>query len=551
MGANIPERDLHKLEILHRHWNKSRIPSALPYILLVIAVLLLYSNTFQSPFIFDDWENLSQPSIQMTRLSWDAFRQAAFEGLLARPAANITFALNYYFNGYDLFGYHLVNILVHLGAGIFLYMFLQTTLTLPQARQKFKYGVWLPLTASLIWLVHPLQVQSVTYIIQRMNSMAAMFYIISMLCYAKARISQVIWQKIALFCICAISAALALGSKEIAATLPLFILVYEWFFLQDLQVSWLKKRFFPLAAAGILFSVIVLVYLGTNPVARILADYNFRDFTLKMRVLTEFRVVVFYISLLLFPFPGRLNLNHDFPLSFSLFEPITTIMSLFILLGLLFLAIRLAKKERLLSFCILWFLGNLFIESSVIGLEIIFEHRTYLPSMMAIFAITLLVNRLLNKRLLQILLTIIILTLFSLWTFQRNIIWANPFRLWQDVIVKSPNKVRPYNNLGRLLVESGRSREAIPVLQNAIRLEPDNIKTNINLAAALIQERRFSEAITLLEQNLDRLEKSPEARLNLGAAYFYSGNVEAARRELEILSQLDPYLASKLASLLR
>jgi tetratricopeptide (TPR) repeat protein len=551
MDANIPEREIHEQEILQMYWNKARIPSGLPYIILGIAVLLLYCNTFQSPFIFDDWENLSQPPIQMTRISWDAIRQAAFEGLLFRPVANVTFALNYYFDGYELFGYHLVNILVHLGAGIFLYMFLQTTLALPQARQRFEYGAWLPFTAALIWLVHPLQVQSVTYIIQRMNSLAAMFFVLSMLCYVKARISRVTWKKIVLFCFCAISAALALGSKEIAATLPFFILLYEWFFFQDLQISWLKKRFFPIAAVCVLVSIIVLAYLGTNPLERILADYKIRDFTLRMRVLTEFRVVVFYISLLLFPYPERLNLNHDFPLSLSLFEPVATFLSLCILMGLLVLAIRLAKSERLLSFCILWFLGNLFIESSFIGLEIIFEHRTYLPSMMAVFAVALLAKRLLHRRWLLILITIIVLTLFSLWTVQRNMVWANPFRLWQDVIVKSPNKVRPYNNLGRLLVESGRSREAILVLQKAIRLEPDNIKTTINLAAALIQERRFSEAITLLVRNLDRLEKSPEAHLNLGAAYFYSGNLEAARRELEILSQLDPYLASKLAPLLR
>jgi len=538
-------------ETLQRYWNKSRIPRGLPYLLFAAVVFLLYSNTFQSPFIFDDWQNLSQPSIQMNRLSLDAIRQAAFEGLLDRPVANITFALNYYFDGYELVGFHLVNILIHLGAGIFLYMFLQTTLSLEQAQQRFEYGALLPLTAALIWLVHPVQVQSVTYIIQRMNCLAAMFYVLAMLCYAQARISRIMWKKIVLFCFCAISALLALGSKEIAATLPFFILLYEWFFFQDLQISWLKKRFFPIAATCVLVSIIVLAYLGANPLERILADYKIRDFTLRMRVLTEFRVVVFYISLLLFPYPERLNLNHDFPLSFSFFEPMTTFLSLCILLGLLVLAIRLAKSERLLSFCILWFLGNLFIESSFIGLEIIFEHRTYLPSMMAVFAVALLAKRLLHRRWLLILITIIVLTLFSLWTVQRNMVWANPFRLWQDVIVKSPNKVRPYNNLGRLLVESGRSREAILVLQKAIRLEPDNIKTTINLAAALIQERRFSEAITLLVRNLDRLEKSPEAHLNLGAAYFYSGNLEAARRELEILSQLDPYLASKLAPLLR
>jgi hypothetical protein len=164
--ANIPERARHKQAALHPQTGRSVIPGPLLCLLFAVIVFLLYSNTFQSPYIFDDWYHIeANRHIRLTSLSWDGILQAAFDSPLNRPVAYITLGLNYYFHGYALFGYHLVNIIIHLGAAIFLYLFLQTTLSLQQARQKNNYGAWLPVTAALIWLVHPLQVQSVTYII--------------------------------------------------------------------------------------------------------------------------------------------------------------------------------------------------------------------------------------------------------------------------------------------------------------------------------------------------------------------------------------------------
>jgi hypothetical protein len=140
----------------------------------------------------------------------------------------------------------------------------------------------------------------------------------------------------------------------------------------------------------VVLAIVALMYLGTHPVEKILSGYKARDFTPAQRVLTQFRVVIFYITLLIFPHPSRLNLDHDFPISNSLIDPVTTILSIGVIVGLMGLAIYKGKKERLLSFCILWFLANLVIESSVIGLEIIFEHRMYLPFMLlSLMAVTL------------------------------------------------------------------------------------------------------------------------------------------------------------------
>ena len=193
-----------------------------------------------------------------------------------RPVAYISFALNYYLHQYDVLGYHLVNILIHVTTGILLYLFVKTTLSLPSLRSRYESYRWTPFITALIWLVHPIQTQSVTYIVQRMNSMAAMFYVLSLLLYARARLVEEKRQKWALFGCCILAGILSLGSKEIGATLPFFIFLFEWFFFQDLSWSWVKRYSFPL----IIIVVIGFVYLGIHPLETILTTYETRDFTL-------------------------------------------------------------------------------------------------------------------------------------------------------------------------------------------------------------------------------------------------------------------------------
>ena len=168
--------------------------------------------------------------------------------------------------------------------------------------------------------------------------------------------------------------------------------------------------------------------------------------------------------------------------------------------------------------------------------------------------------------------------------YQRNHVWGDAIRLWRDTVNKSPNKARPYNNLGQLLNDAGKPWEAMPVLRKSLQLAPYFDRANFNLArsysligqsakaipllqkaittnpdfngayndlgAALIKVGRYGEAATFLEQNLGRLNELPEAHFNLGVAYYNLGNIKAARRELTILTQMDTSLAAKLAALL-
>ncbi|MGB5746979.1 MAG: tetratricopeptide repeat protein [Desulfobacterales bacterium] len=463
----------------------------------VLLVFLIYSNTLEGPFLLDDGSNIkNNPAIRLTQLSWTGIENAASNSPLSnRPLAYISFALNYYFHSYRTVGFRLVNILIHMSAGVFLFLFIKTTLGLPALESRFGNSRWLPYIAVLIWLVHPLHVQSVTYIVQRMNSMASMFYILSMLCYARARLTQSPTIKWLLAAACLMSGILALGTKETAATLPCFILLYEWFFLQDLSREWLRRQLPVLIGVFILLIGVSLIYLDGHPFARILSRYELRNFTLTQRVFTEFRVVILYLSLLIYPHPNRLNLDYDFPLSHSLIDPLTTLLALVAIIGLLAWSFWLARKDRLISFCLLWYFGNLVIESSIIGLEIVFEHRTYLPSMMIILMAAILTDRYLRFNVLKIVTICAVTLVFSAWTYERNTIWSNAVSLWSDVVKKSPHKARPHNNLGNALKRQGKIEEAIAHFNKALQINPGYAKAHNNLGTALASQGKTEEAL--------------------------------------------------------
>jgi len=508
----------------------------------VLLVFLIYSNTLEGPFLLDDGSNIkNNPAIRLTQLSWSGIENAASKSPLSnRPLAYISFAFNYYFHSYRTVGFRLVNILIHMSAGVFLFLFIKTTLGLPALESRFGNSRWLPYIAVLIWLVHPLHTQSVTYIVQRMNSMASMFYILSMLCYARARLTQSPKIKWLLAAACLTSGILALGTKETAATLPCFLLLYEWFFLQDLSREWLRRHLPFLIGVFILLIGVSLIYLDGHSFAKILSRYELRNFTLTQRVFTEFRVVILYLSLLIYPHPNRLNLDYDFPLSHSLIDPLTTLLALFAIIGLLAWSFWLARKDRLISFCLLWYLGNLVIESSIIGLEIVFEHRTYLPSMMIILMAAILTDRYLRSNVLKIVLICAIPLVFSAWTYERNTIWSNAVSLWSDVVKKSPQKARPHNNLGNALKRQGKIKEAMAHFNKALQINPGYAKAHNNLGTALASQGKTEEALEHFGMALYINPGYAAAHSNIGVAMAGQDEFEKAIVHFRAALRLKP-----------
>jgi tetratricopeptide (TPR) repeat protein len=522
-----------------------RLREVLMLSILPLLVFLIYSNTLQGPFLFDDEPNIKEnPHIRLTTLTMGGITRAGFESPSShRPVPNISFALNYYVHKYNVLGYHLVNILIHITTGILLYLFIKTTLSLPSLRSGYKNHTWIPFIAVFIWLVHPIQTQSVTYIVQRMNSMAAMFYVLSLWLYARARLAEEKKKKRALVGGCILAGILSLGSKEMAATLPFFLFLYEWYFFRDLSWAWLKRHFMPIVGMLILLVFVALMYLGTHPLEKILETYGARDFTLTQRVLTEFRVVVYYITLLIFPHPSRLNLDRDFLLSHSFIDPVTTLLSIGTIGAFLGLAIYMAKKDRLLSFCILWFLGNLVIESSVIGLEIMFEHRTYLPSMLVSLMAVTLCYRHIKSKWQGVAVLCGVLMVFSVWTYQRNSIWRDDVTLWEDCVAKSPKKARPHLNLGLALEGKRRIEDAMGHYYQALRIKPDYGEAHNNLGLVLANQGNLKEAVGHYRQALSSKLHFAEAHNNLGLAFRRQGRLNEAMSHYTEALRIRPNLA--------
>jgi tetratricopeptide (TPR) repeat protein len=511
--------------------------------LLAIAVILIYADTLTAPFIFDDLTNIHHnPHIRIPALSFENLLWAGYhspEG--RRPVANISFALNYYVNGYNPVGYHVVNIVIHVACGIFLFFLAKATLQTPALRSRYEKFGWIPFLAAFIWLVHPLQTQSVTYVVQRMNSMAAMFYVLSMLCYVKFRMASASPAKWLLLTGCVMTALLAFGTKQITATLPVFIILYEWYFFQELDRQWARRHFLFLAGLGLFFLLIVLFYLDFEPVAKILRGYARRDFTPLQRLLTQSRVVIFYISLMLWPNPSRLNLDHDFPLSVSLLDPATTLAAVAAIIAMLACAVLIARKQPLLSFGIIWFLGNLAIESSIIGLELVFEHRNYLPSMFAILAFVSLVFRYFKHAFPAVVALSLVGALFCMWTYQRNRVWADEITLYRDCAAKSPGKARPQNNLGAALARRGRLAEAIERYQAALRIDPDYADAHYNLGYALSKSGRLDEGLLHFRQAVRLEPKRVKYLNNLGVAVVLKGDYTEALEHFEAALKIDPF----------
>lgn len=407
------------------------------FILLCLLVLLAYSNTFNAPFVFDDIDNISNSTYtRFNEISWDNIKRMVKSPLNGkRPVAQFSLALNYYFNGYNVPGYHIVNIVIHLINGLLLFILIRKIVLLAGmagARQgSTTERMWgdtrskptmIALFATALWLLNPIQIFSVTYTIQRMNSLSAMFSLLSILMYIKVRkggnngdshkkiqkgieeskpsimpldsrftISRYYCITFLYGFLAFLFAILAIASKQNAILLPLFIIMVEIYFISDLKLKsslqFIKKPKLIIAFMAIVAPIVVIfiyiVYYNTaaNPWTHIMSLYHGRDFSPIERLLTQPRVVCHYLSLIFYPAPSRMALLVDIPKSTGLLQPVSTLISIIFLSSLFIFALLTAKRKRLLSFAILWFFIGQLLESTIIPLELVYIHRNYMPSM--------------------------------------------------------------------------------------------------------------------------------------------------------------------------
>ena len=489
--------------------------------LIIVLIALFYSNTLHGKFFLDDFRNIHyNPHVKVGGLTVQGLVDAAtLSPCNNRWLPNLSLALNYYFGGLNPLGYNLFNLFIHISTTVALYFLFFLTLGTKRLGFDRVKASQMAFAAAVLWGLHPLNTNGVSYVIQRMTSMAALFFVLSMVFYFKGRVLSGAYR------LCWWAGAAAAGlcaffSKENALVLPLVIMAYELFFFQNNSRSknLSKRQIAVFFGVTLSFFIISLLVLDLDSFSRILEGYKYRDFTLQERLLTESRVVVHYMSQVFLPQPARLNLAYDFPISHSIFQPNATFFSMLLVLFLCGMLVVLFKRSPLISFTLFWFLFNLGIESTIIPLEIIFEHRMYLPDMFFFLTFIvvldgLLVNSKCSSSLRCGVFLVIALVLGSM-TWQRNGLWNDEVLYWSDVVKKSPTLSRAYVSLGMSHQERSDYPSAAAAFEKAIDLEPDNGAAWLDLGITRERQGDLKEALESYYKALDGKEVYKEKVYN-------------------------------------
>ncbi|OQY04595.1 MAG: hypothetical protein B6I22_09150 [Desulfobacteraceae bacterium 4572_123] len=541
----------------------SAVNSLRVFWLLFILILVTYANSFTAGWHLDDFDNiLRNDALHIRQLTPRALEATLFaeptadgssKSTLYRPLACLTFGLNWYAGQSNVFGYHLVNAGIHLLTAFFLFISILSLYRTP-GMQKRPDGeaCFVALLATVLWAVNPIQTQAVTYIVQRMASMAAMFFIMGVFCYLMARQSSGKIRPAAYFSGAVGAFLCALASKENAIAFPLALILLEVIFFQDFTEKKNKRIWLGVfvAAAVALMVAGTLLFLRDEPL-KILNGYQLRPFTLWQRLMTEPRVLCFYLSQLFYPVPTRLSIEHDIIYSASLIRPWTTLPAILAVFFIVGLACRQMQKRPMLSFAILFFFLNHAVESSVLPLELIFEHRNYLPSMFVFVPVAIGLQRVLNfyrakqSVLYPVLIVFIILLVTGLgWgTHVRNMAWATPKSLWEDALKKAPGSMRPYTTLATIYFDKiGDHQTALKLYRQALgkissRKNDYALVAMQNMGRIYYGGKRYDKAIKIWSEAVKQVQNHRLLRSSLAQAYA------ATRDWAKAIAELDHLLA--------
>lgn len=441
---------------------------SLPGFLLLLALVttvFVYQPGLPGPFLFDDGPNiLRNEKLAIQNLNTDTLKQAAFSGFsgpLLRPVSMMSFAVNRYATGLNPYYFKLTNLVIHLfnGAGIFIL----TQLLLNFYRKRFEpdlsatYASWLSLAVASAWLLHPFNLTSVLYVVQRMTNLSAFFSIwgLAVFLWGRMRLYEgksgipLILSSLLLF------TPLAALSKENGVLLPAFMLAMEvalfGFHAEKPAARRFLAGFYALAVA--VPAAVALGYLAMHP-DWLLAGYKARDFTLSERLMTEARVMWFYLWQILLPSNAQMGLYHDdITISRSLFQPISTVFSLVSMAALLGLSFAARKKAPIVAFGVLFFLAGHLLESTVWPLEIAHEHRNYLPMygiVLILFFYLLYPLKYLNNLRLRQTVAMLLIGLFAFNTYARAGKWSNLYDLFQAEVEHHPNSALANGEMGAI-----------------------------------------------------------------------------------------------------
>lgn len=507
---------------------------------LAAAVALTYGHTLDAPFELDDASSIVENEwIRPGHSFGDLWRFAPL-----RVLGYFSFALNYRFGATDPRGYHVVNIVIHFLAACACWALARLVVRTPRVRDQVPAGAGrgLALLAGLLFALHPLQTSAVTYVVQRLASMAALFFVTSLACFVQARLARTPASRVAAIAGCAVAGTLALLTKESTVTLPLALALIECVMFRHRGRGRIAVALAALAGTAAVWLGIALVF-GRNPFAPGTVQALTSDAALVTRgqyLATQLPILWSYARL--FVWPAGLHLDHSDAHLDGFGHPVVW----FAIAGhLLMLALALgsARHRPVLGFGLLfWYLAHS-VESSVFPLQdMMFEHRAYLPDLGLCLAASWLLAvelpRLLRSPRRAWEVTAALLIVLGIVTWRRNQMWRDPILLWQDNVRHAPDRARAWGSLARHLTDAQRPAEAVAALERSVRIgtarggaagiDPLDV---VNLSIALQSLGKYEDAERLVTEHLGR-PVSPYAQsllwIQRGNLDFQAGRLSAA-----------------------
>ena len=479
-------------------------------LLLAVTTIAVYQPGIYGAFVFDDHGNIQENTqIRITELNTNGLTSAAMSGRagpLKRPVAMLSFGLNYYLaGGYQYFAFKLTNVFIQIACTWLLFTLTLQLLQLSTPHTKNSvHDRTIPLIAfsiAMLWAAHPINLTSVLYIVQRMTSLSTLFTLATLIFYLKARCNThpSAFKNILFYSASIISFLFAIFSKENALLIPFYCLLIEWaFFYQASPWTFfnaLSKRSKSIIWLGL--GLLTLV-IGVYALDYASHGYGNRTFTLIERVLTESRVVCFYISLIVLPRINALGLFHDdIALSSSIIDPWTTIVAIIFIISLVTVAIRSREKKPLFAFGVLLFFTAHLMESTIFGLEIAHEHRNHFASIGLIIALTgLFIHSPSFNKKVYFLVTGGFFIIFALTTTLRSYEWKDNFHLAQYEASHHPASPATQALLSNTAYKTQHYDIAEEAINTARKLEPHESSYAINsLVLAVLLKKPLSDEL--------------------------------------------------------
>ena len=507
-------------------------------LIVIVAGLIAYSNSFNGVFILDDLLHIEgNPRIQRLWPLWDVMAHRS------RPIVELSLAVNYALGGLNPWGYHALNLAVHLLAGLTLLGIVRRMLESDSFQGRHtRTSAGLAAAVATIWVVHPLQTEGVTYIIQRAESLMGLCLLLTLYCTIRGAHSRHhrAWYTAAV-CAC----LLGMGTKEVMVAAPILVLLYDRLFLAASFRDIVRRRwplYVSLATTWLVLGVLVVA-------RRQAEDWTFiTGITPWTYAVTQPAVIVHYLRLAFWPYP--LVLDYGWRPAESL---AATLPWAALVLALLAATVWALCRKFWVGFWGAWFFLILAPTSSILAIaDLAFEHRLYLPLAAVVVVAVVGGHGLLQflfarwgtpehlRRWAQAVPVVAVVAILGYMTVHRNADYRSQFVMWSDVVAKRPDNPRAHNNLGSALYKEGRPEEAIPHYLEAIRLKPDYAEAHRNLAVVLGGQRRSQEAIVHYAEVVRLMPEWAKAQNELGIALFAAGQLDEAIAHFNEAVRLKP-----------